>query len=469
MKLELNEDLVAPAIVRALASLLDFALAYGVASLIGWNKPIVMLVYFAVFESSGMHSTPIKWCFGYRVVNERGGTISYFQALYRQIIKVIGCLFLFVGFLMLLFSKKRKTLHDWLAKTNVIDIHPEDDIEEDEVSLVRKSPELSYRSHTATVLQNGHVLLVTSGGAEIFDPKKQEFYYPDSPGFNPGVNLATLLLDGRVLVVSFGPKDSRTQAKIYNPHKDSWKSVNHPVHRYRQGQLTLLANGQVLATGGAVSVGPPKYVVGDTSCEVWDPTTGDWTETQPFNHARYDHYAVALPDGSVVVIGGPTKAIEQRLPDGTWHEVAELPNNLYDHQVVLLKDDILIIGGRTMRPSEAYAPVNTQSSSWLLQLKGFKLTSAGQMLKPRSWMKALLLPNEKVMVLGGTCESAGLETTEYWSLENREWDRGPSMSAVRYGHTASLLGDGSVFVIGGDFSESRTSEIVIPETEPSIT
>ncbi|MBT6489096.1 MAG: hypothetical protein HOK97_04995 [Deltaproteobacteria bacterium] len=205
-------------------------------------------------------------------------------------------------------------------------------------------------------------------------------------------------------------------------------------------------------------MGPLRYVDGHTHCEVWDPTTGEWTETEPLNHGRYDHCAVALPDGSVVVIGGATKAIEQRRPDGSWHKVAELPFNLYEHQAVSLKEHILIIGGRTKRPSEAYAPVDTQKRTWLLQLADFKRIPAGDMLKDRSSMVALLVQDDQVIVIGGSCESQSLKTTEFWSLEKMKWSRGSNLGTVWSDHTASLLPDGRVFLL-----KNNSSDLVSPK------
>ena len=78
--------------------------------------------------------------------------------------------------------------------------------------------------------------------------------------------------------------------------------------RRRQHNLTVLADGSVLATGGQstngggglVDLANPVY-----QAERWDPATGRWTELAPAAVARqYHSTALLLPDGRVLTGGG---------------------------------------------------------------------------------------------------------------------------------------------------------------------
>lgn len=62
---------------------------------------------------------------------------------------------------------------------------------------------------------------------------------------------------------------------------------------------TLLLDGRVLVVGGLTASGPT------TACEIYNPATGNWSATGSLTTARYDHAATRLlSDGRVLVAGG---------------------------------------------------------------------------------------------------------------------------------------------------------------------
>jgi len=62
---------------------------------------------------------------------------------------------------------------------------------------------------------------------------------------------------------------------------------------------TLLPDGRVLAAGGASASYSP-----DSSAELYDPASGQWTFTSSMSTARSGHAATLLLDGRVMVEGG---------------------------------------------------------------------------------------------------------------------------------------------------------------------
>jgi hypothetical protein len=66
------------------------------------------------------------------------------------------------------------------------------------------------------------------------------------------------------------------------------------VARYDHAAV-LLPNGKVLIAGGLNSVG---------TAELYDPTTATWAATGPMNHGRYFYTATLLPNGRALVAGG---------------------------------------------------------------------------------------------------------------------------------------------------------------------
>ena len=74
----------------------------------------------------------------------------------------------------------------------------------------------------------------------------------------------------------------------------------------RQHNLTVLADGTVLATGGNSS-GEPLIDMenGVYTAELWDPATGEWTTLDSMQVTRqYHSSALLLPDGRVLSAGG---------------------------------------------------------------------------------------------------------------------------------------------------------------------
>ncbi|CAF4367709.1 unnamed protein product, partial [Rotaria sordida] len=73
---------------------------------------------------------------------------------------------------------------------------------------------------------------------------------------------------------------------------------------------SVLVNGKVLVTGGYNSGGSVN------SPELYDPSTGMWTNISSMSTSRYPHTASVLVNGKVLVAGG--------LNDGVSMNSAEL-------------------------------------------------------------------------------------------------------------------------------------------------
>lgn len=141
--------------------------------------------------------------------------------------------------------------------------------------------------HTATLLQNGQVLIAggyDSGGiaqssAELYDPKK-------IPGCTPIPNnaamaqkrcehTATLLRDGRVLIAGgINNLAFLSDGEIYDPNGQTFTSIAGKgwlqTKRMRH-TATLLQDGRVLIAGGVVGALDGRGAL--SSAELFDPTT----------------------------------------------------------------------------------------------------------------------------------------------------------------------------------------------------
>jgi len=81
---------------------------------------VVGLAYFAGFESSGYQATLGKLALGIRVSDLEGRRIGFGRALLRRLARIITDLTFLIGYLMMLWTQRRQTLHDLMAGTLVV-------------------------------------------------------------------------------------------------------------------------------------------------------------------------------------------------------------------------------------------------------------------------------------------------------------------------------------------------------------
>ena len=130
---------------------------------------------------------------------------------------------------------------------------------------------------------------------------------------------ATLLADGRVLVTGgsshtdFPPMIQETvldSAELYDPGTGQWSVTASLYAARRYHTATLLLDGRVLVLGGSQQQTDgypyPSYA---EMVELYDPRAGRWSPTQPMPEGRAVDTATLLPDGRVLVTAGSTNAV----------------------------------------------------------------------------------------------------------------------------------------------------------------
>ena len=169
--------------------------------------------------------------------------------------------------------------------------------------------------HTATLLQNGQVLVAGgfNGGAVLADA---ELYNPNAIDPTTGLlgtwtltgsmnmghenHTATLLQNGQVLVAGGYNRGNMATAELYDPSSGVWTFTGSMNVARSDHTATLLRNGQVLITGGCC--GP--FGEGMTLAELYDPSSGTWSLTGSMSQYRFVHTATLLQNGQVLVAGG---------------------------------------------------------------------------------------------------------------------------------------------------------------------
>lgn len=91
----------------------------GVVVIANTINMLVSWIYFALFHSSARQASPGMMALGMRVTDAAGQRISFARASARYFGSLVSTMTLGIGFLMMLFTERKQTLHDLMAGTVV--------------------------------------------------------------------------------------------------------------------------------------------------------------------------------------------------------------------------------------------------------------------------------------------------------------------------------------------------------------
>jgi hypothetical protein len=115
---------------------------------------------------------------------------------------------------------------------------------------------------------------------------------------------SAMYADGRVLIVGGGPPTHTAEVIDLGAATPTWRYVGAMANARRHLNLTLLPDGQVLATGGTSGPGYDSQAP-VLAAELWDPASESWSTLASMRTPRlYHSTAVLLPDGRVLCAGG---------------------------------------------------------------------------------------------------------------------------------------------------------------------
>ncbi|MFO7532981.1 MAG: kelch repeat-containing protein [Candidatus Limnocylindrales bacterium] len=278
---------------------------------------------------------------------------------------------------------------------------------------------------TVTELSDGRVLVV--GGRSYVDAERTEpvveaeIWDPATSTFKPAGSIVhpreyhtTLALpDGGAIVIG-GPS---REALYWNPATGTFESAGRMAEP--RNDAVLLADGRVLTIGvvDPITCKPGKRYARTPDAELWDPRTFSFEPAGAFREPRRPMDVVALDDGRVLAYGG-------------WNAVC--------------MDSI------ALRTAEAWDPT------------ALDFGHAGKTRERREHHTTTLLPDGRVAFIGGMAEVVAMETRRFTRLKDVSqdevelWDpgadrfvRGGKIIQRRAEHTAALLGNGSILLVGG--------------------
>jgi hypothetical protein len=309
-------------------------------------------------------------------------------------------------------------------------------------------------AHTATLLQNGKVLVAGgfAGGSslstvELFDPATKSFTAAPNMSVARAGHTATLLSNGRVLIAGGYNGSYVASAELYDPAANSFTPAS-AMTAARSGHVaTPLPNGKVLLIGG---VGTGWTFL--ASAEIYDPAANIFSATGAMLAARESHTATLLANGKVLVAGGhrgrrPTVTIYSSAEiydtaTGKFTAAGDMTTRRHKHDAVPLADGrILILGGSDERDGDgAYA------SAEIYDPARNTFTATASMNSPRYKLQgtAVLLSTGKVLVAGGADRAEIFDP-----FRNTFTYVAGDMQTARLFATATRLRDGQVLILGG--------------------
>ena len=367
---------------------------------------------------------------------------------------------------------------------------------------------IARSGHTATALLDGSVLVAGGSNQSSFLSSAQIYstLLPQTPWdtvASPGVaslnsprsfHSATRLDDpaGSVLVTggitSYSPYTPLGSSEIYDPGSHTWtttaSSLAIPRSLHTATLVSALNSSQqsfVLLAGGVdinlLPIGESEKFTQAPG----NPAAGTWTQVSaPMQVARVRHTATPLmaangtaATGEVLVVGGlatngsALNSLEYYDSGflaghtaGQWNlwPTAAAPLTLitarHDHTATLLPDGrILVVGGENFAQGLVFATAE------LIDPVAQTVVPAGALAADRYDHTATLMPDGTVVVIGGRGDFGQiLDSAERFNPQTLTWTSYADVSQFpfatlesgRSGHTATLLGDGSVLVYGGD-------------------
>ncbi len=291
----------------------------------------------------------------------------------------------------------------------------------------------------------------TEAGSDSWSPATSMPYALAGPS-------ATLLPNGDVLVA--GGYDTLGFPSVlafrYQTATNTWASAGMMATSRTFHTATPLQNGQILVVGGYTRW---RQVA---SAELYDPASNSWSSAGTMQTARHRHTATLLPDGRVVVVGGagcdpecanPTSVEVFDPATTTWSSAGSMLAGRSDHTATLLQDGKILVAGGCgyedcggLPGAEVYDTLTNTSAV------------AGNMTIPnRSRHTASLLQNGDVLLVGGFDGAPALASTEIYDPIANTWSIGAVMSDERVSHSATLLPNGEVLVAGGNADSALNS------------
>ena len=343
-------------------------------------------------------------------------------------------------------------------------------------------------SHTATLLDNGLVFI--AGGqtdsegnaldsAELYDPSTDSFSLLSSVmATKRKGQTAVKLKDGKVLVMGGSNHGSGFQksSEIFDPVEATFTASGEMIVNRGAGfSSTLLPDGNVLITGGQVKPNTPNL----DSAELYDTEQALFQALPDMNAARSYHFSILFQNSQYVLIGGGYAAYEAGasaslelydIQNRTFLKVAQTMKfgrgSIQNAAIRNSSGDVLVFGGNPSATLSVYMPEGD-----IIRSSDLSTYITGGINQFRIWHSSTTLDDGSVLIAGGIREQSAssldisVDTAElYYPASGRFVFTEGVMGSCRASHTATLLNDETVLIVGGG-DPDETAELYIPTSK----
>jgi hypothetical protein len=328
---------------------------------------------------------------------------------------------------------------------------------------------------TATLMRNGKVLLL--GGdpcgefVEIFDTSTSTFAPAGRTATTRFAPLVTTLADGRVLIAggwggqyttyadgSTSTYSSLTSTEIYDPASGHLSTGPSMAQSHIHGTATLLSDGRVLIAGGR------RNLAALDTAELLDAAATKSTAVASMATQRADHTATLLSDGTVLMAGGWNGYAPDAVDDPPWDPLfAELfdpssstfkvtgsmSTTRSGHMAFLTSRDAVLVFGGVPTVQNLHEQPSNPAYAEIYHVATRDFTPFSVQQHPPVGASVTQLRDGQLLFLGGQIAGDPVDTAVLLNPLTGVATSAASLKTSRSGHTATLLDDGRVLLIGG--------------------